>query len=380
MKLNKILVNILSSTILFNNFFTCFAEQDNIKNINNTYINNILNQEEQNTDIINTNINTIEAETETENKENINNNTKQDLSKTNITSTFSYRQLKLDILRFIDRLWCKIYFKFKYGWNKVYDNKYTPKQRGLAWCAISCLEGLLKKKNINNCSQEDIYKFIFKEDDIPEHVVDRYYGGLNLNFTDRDKFLEEGIEYNQKFRKELIEKGVKLPHLPFYNQRIIGELLIISAGQSYASDFAKYVENLTDNKLTCVFEHIDIKPDPEIKNIQEQNEYITDKIMNSIIEKMENYGAISIMDSFVYSRNKKSSGQHMVNIINIKYDEEYNKIFITVEDPATGISREENIYEFVKDYSGISYNSAYFKGIPIVAITENTHQTIENID
>lgn len=104
MKLNKILVNILSSTILFNNFFTCFAEQDNITNINNTYINNILNQEEQNTDIINTNINTIEAETETENKENINNNTKQDLNKTNITSTFSYRQLKLDILRFIDRL------------------------------------------------------------------------------------------------------------------------------------------------------------------------------------------------------------------------------------------------------------------------------------
>lgn len=119
MKLNKILVNILSNTILFNNFFTCFAEQDNIKNINNTYINNILNQEEQNTDVINTNINTIEAETETENKENINNNTKQDLNKTNITSAFSYRQLKLDILRFIDRLWCKIYFKFKNPYSQI---------------------------------------------------------------------------------------------------------------------------------------------------------------------------------------------------------------------------------------------------------------------
>ena len=71
-------------------------------------------------------------------------------------------------------------------------NKFTERQKGLAWCWIACFQGLFKYHGIN-LSQEYISKKIFKTD--PEYFEIQRNKSLHCINCDMIKDVSDAINY-----------------------------------------------------------------------------------------------------------------------------------------------------------------------------------------
>lgn len=226
--------------------------------------------------------------------------------------------------------------------NTVEENSITPRQEGTAWCSIACLTGLLHDKGYTNVTQKDIYKKTYKP-----------WFGVPFFECNRTKGVLASAPLS---KKEMVEQNQYDTNL--YRSYLTWSML----GTIYQSQFDQYVKNISNNSLRYQLLYVPY-------NTKEND------IANAIKNILSKYNKISILDGYVASKSNKFI-QHFVNIVNID-----NNI-ITVEDPQIGLSRREEIIDFVRGHTG--YNrlinltiletpilSKINPGIMIGVLTEN---------
>lgn len=178
-------------------------------------------------------------------------------------------------------------------------NKYTRKQEGIAWCWLACLQGIYKYNNVE-VSQEDIFKKIFK-------VSPKYFEVQRLD--------------------------------------------IISAGGVMPKSFVSSVNSIKP----------ELKYNKAIIHTHNDKKTGSVAIKNAILDYYNSVGksAFAILDNFagMLSGGSKYLG-HVVNVVEINTDSNE----IRIEDPATGLSRKENLDEFCENY----YDSNMMNLMPMV--------------
>ncbi len=329
-KKNKFLTSVvLSSTILLNSFIPCFAEK------NNSLVENKK---------IKASISTVK----THDNRNVEKNDGNVVFKwiknhkilTGILGISAVHDFSNMILWNVNPQILKWLYK-KMAFSDVKPNTYTKRQEGAMWCAIACVQGLLKHKGVE-VSQKDIYKGSFGNIWFtPIFEAHRTKGGLNFysNMDDYLNFLRDKYNMSDDETKKLDwHTKVFLKDHSLFHDKV-----------------SSYVEKATQDQYTYKVEFITLD-DNYKENLKEY-------VMEQIKKILKKHQTFSIIDSFAYTALKQF---HFVNVVGIDNsaiipigcsNKPIDSSVITIEDPASGYSYKRTLYGFVENLLRTIYSN-----------------------
>lgn len=206
--------------------------------------------------------------------------------------------------------------------NNIEKNKYTCVQEGKAWCWLACIQAMFKEASGGSIkSQEELYTKMLGRKPAPFQTIRSEYlmmGLMNNNIKNAISSMSGG---NSRINKCMVHVGI-----------------------------GGFKEEITK----------------KIKKIEE----IIINYYNSTGKKI-----FAIHDSFNCSAQK--DGLVMVHFVNI-VDIDENSNIMTIEDPQSGLSRKEKIYDFCKRYfyeGGVLTKSP---AIEMMSIIDSNNQLLDD--
>lgn len=335
MKNKKLLTKILACTMLLNSFVPCFAEKSNnlVKNRGVKTSNSTVKKDDKKSKII------------TDKHKNIQKNDGN--SVINWMKNHKILTAVLGIGAFIDGKnminWelkpydLKSLYE-KEGFFNIKFSNYTKKQEGITWCALACLQGLLKYKSIE-ISQKDIYKGAFGNIwYTPFFEVHREKGGLSL-FSDVNDCADTSMDliYGEnglrpgEYSEEQLEYIKK-------NDEFFKVIEFMTNSFVLCHDkVSAYVEKATKNKYTYKVGFITV----DNKNKEDFKKHIVEQMKELFTEQK----IFSILDSLAYSRGRQA---HFVNVVGVDGNN------VTIEEPTSGYSYTRTLDGFAEGLSEIA--------------------------